>query len=99
VIGIHTISNEVPETFYLYQNYPNPFNPTTNIRFDISKAGNVKLAVYDIAGRQVSELINGNYNAGKYTYDFNAQNLATGVYFYRLETPEFTSIRKMILVK
>jgi len=99
VIGIHTISNEVPESFYLYQNYPNPFNPTTNIRFDISKQGNVKLAVYDIAGRQVAELINGNYNAGKYTFDFNAQNLATGVYFYRLETPEYTAIKKMILIK
>lgn len=99
VIGIHTISNEVPESFYLYQNYPNPFNPTTNIRFDISKQGNVKLAVYDIAGRQVAELINSNYNAGKYTFDFNAQNLATGVYFYRLETPEYTAIKKMILIK
>lgn len=99
VIGINTIGNEVPESFYLYQNYPNPFNPSTNIRFDISKQGNVKLAVYDIAGRQVAELINGNYSAGKYNYDFNAQNLATGVYFYRLETPGYTAIKKMILVK
>ncbi len=98
-VAINNNSNNIPDKFFLYQNYPNPFNPTTNIRFDISKAGNVKLAVYDIAGKQVAELVNSNYRAGEYTYDFNAENLATGVYFYKLETPEFTSIRKMILVK
>jgi len=98
-VGIQNNNTGIPEKFFLYQNYPNPFNPTTNIRFDISKAGNVKLAVYDLAGRQVAELLNSNYGAGSYTYDFNAENLATGVYFYKLETPEFTSIKKMILVK
>jgi len=98
-VGIQNNNTGVPDKFFLYQNYPNPFNPTTNIRFDITKAGNVKLAVYDLAGRQVAELVNSSYNAGSYTYDFNAENLATGVYFYKLETPEFTSIRKMILVK
>lgn len=98
-VGIVTLGNEVPEKFYLYQNYPNPFNPTTNIKFDISKGGMVKLAVYDIAGKQVAELVNANYNAGKYNFDFNASSFASGVYFYKLETPDYTNIRKMILVK
>jgi Secretion system C-terminal sorting domain len=99
VIGISTISNEVPNEFYLYQNFPNPFNPNTNIRFDISKAGSVKLRIFDITGKEVSELINSNYAPGKYNYDFSAGNLASGIYFYKLETPGFVSIRKMVLVK
>ncbi|MBE2217642.1 MAG: T9SS type A sorting domain-containing protein [Ignavibacteria bacterium] len=98
-VAISMNGNEVPEKFFLYQNYPNPFNPTTNIKFDISKGGMVKLAVYDIAGKQVAELLNANYNAGKYNFDFNASDFASGVYFYKLETPDYTSIRKMILVK
>ena len=99
VIGISSISNEVPESFYLYQNFPNPFNPNTNIRFDISKPGLVKLRIFDITGKEVSELVNADYSAGKYNYDFNAGNLASGIYFYKLETPDFVSIRKMVLVK
>ncbi len=99
VIGISTLGNEVPSEFYLFQNYPNPFNPNTNIRFDISRSGIVKLKIYDITGKEVSELINGQYAPGKYNYDFNAGNLSSGIYFYKLETPEFTSIRKMVLIK
>jgi len=97
--GIRSLNSEVPNSFYLYQNYPNPFNPSTNIRFDIAKTGLVKLTVYDITGRKVEELLNSNYNAGKYSFNFDASNYATGVYFYKLETPQYTSIRKMILVK
>ncbi len=82
--GIIRNSHDIPEKFYLYQNYPNPFNPSTNIRFDIAKPGLVKLVVYDITGRQVAELVNGNYDAGKYTFNFDASNIATGVYFYKL---------------
>jgi hypothetical protein len=99
VIGISTIGNEVPTDFYLYQNFPNPFNPNTNIRFDISLSGNVKLKIFDITGKEVTELINAEYAPGKYNYDFNAGNLASGIYFYKLETPGYVSIRKMILVK
>jgi hypothetical protein len=99
LIGITNISNEVPSEFYLYQNFPNPFNPKTNIRFDIAKSGIVKLKVYDITGRQVSELLNKEFTAGKYMFDFDASHLASGVYFYRLETPDFADIKKMILVK
>ncbi|MEO8514749.1 MAG: T9SS type A sorting domain-containing protein [Ignavibacteria bacterium] len=99
VIGISVLGNEVPSSFYLYQNFPNPFNPNTNIRFDISKAGPVKLRIFDVTGKEVSELINSQYAPGKYNYDFSAGNLASGIYFYKLETPDFTSIRKMVLVK
>ena len=98
-VGLHNNNNEVPEKFYLYQNYPNPFNPVTNIRFDMPKQGLVKLKVYDVSGREVSTLVNSNLSAGSYNYDFDASNLSSGVYFYKLETPDFTSIRKMILVK
>lgn len=98
-VGIHGNGSEIPEKFFLYQNYPNPFNPATKIRFDLSKSGNVKLAVYDVSGKQVAEIVNANYAAGEYSFDFNAENFATGVYFYKLETPEFTSIKKMVLIK
>jgi hypothetical protein len=98
-IGITGNSNIVPEKFFLYQNYPNPFNPATKIRFDLAKSGNVKLAIYDITGKEVALVTNQNYNAGEYSFDFNAEHLSTGVYFYRIETAEFTSIKKMILVK
>jgi hypothetical protein len=98
-VGLHNNNSEVPEKFYLYQNYPNPFNPVTNIKFDMPKQGLVKLKVYDIAGREIAELVNKTLSAGSYNYDFDASGLSSGVYFYKLETPDFTSIRKMILVK
>lgn len=97
--GIKTINSEVPNSFYLYQNYPNPFNPKTNIRFDVSKAGNVKLTVYDLSGKKVSELVNAQYGPGKYIADFDAKEISSGIYFYKLEAPEFVSVKKMILVK
>jgi photosystem II stability/assembly factor-like uncharacterized protein len=98
-IGITPISGNVPDRFALEQNYPNPFNPVTNIKFDIPKAGNVKLVVFDIAGREVAELVNWELDAGRYNFDFNASNLASGVYFYRIQAAGFTDVKKMILVK
>lgn len=92
-------NNLTPKEFKLHQNYPNPFNPVTNIKFDIPKAGFVKLKIYDVNGREVSQLINSNMNAGSYTFDFDASKLSSGVYFYKLETDDFTSIKKMLLVK
>jgi hypothetical protein len=98
-VGLSSNENEVPKDFFLYQNFPNPFNPTTNIRFDIAKAGLVTLSVYDITGKKVADLVNENLNAGKHTVDFNASNISSGVYFYKIETPDFTSIKKMMLIK
>ncbi|HJY63835.1 MAG TPA: T9SS type A sorting domain-containing protein [Ignavibacteria bacterium] len=99
VTGITQYNNEIPDNFYLYQNYPNPFNPQTNIRFDIAKAGNVKLTVFDVTGKQVAELINGDYTAGKYVVYFDGANISSGIYFYKIETPDFVQVRKMMMVK
>ena len=89
----------MPTVYSLSQNYPNPFNPTTTIKFGIPKAGDVSLAVYDILGRKVAELINGNLTAGYHTVNFNATNLASGVYFYRIEAGDFVSVKKLMLLK
>lgn len=99
VQNIEPISNNVPGQYQLYQNYPNPFNPVTNIRFDLPKASNVKLVVYDILGREVKTLINEFQNAGSYEFKFDASNIASGTYFYRIEAGDFMEIKKMVLVK
>jgi hypothetical protein len=98
-IGIEPISGTLPDRFSLDQNYPNPFNPVTNIKFAVPKAGNVKLVVFDITGREVTELVNWELDAGRYNYDFNASHLSSGVYFYRIQAEGFTDVKKMILVK
>jgi hypothetical protein len=90
---------ELPFSYSLDQNYPNPFNPATQIRYSIAKAGVVTLKVYDILGRQVADLVNRYQDAGKYTVDFNASSLASGVYVYRIESSSFISVKKMMLIK
>ncbi len=99
ITAVEPIGNNVPDRFELSQNYPNPFNPVTNINFSIPKSGMVKLVVYDMLGKQISELVNGNYNAGSYKVDFNASTLSSGVYFYKIEAEGFTDVKKMMLVK
>ncbi len=89
----------LPVTYSLSQNYPNPFNPTTTIRFALPNAGDVSLAVYDILGRKVAELVHGNLTAGYHTVNFNASNLASGVYFYRIHAGDFVSVKKLMLLK
>ncbi len=98
-IGIQQISTTVPDKFYLEQNYPNPFNPNTVISFQLPAAGFVKLKVFDLLGREVANLVNENLSAGSYKYDFNASSLPSGIYFYKLETDNFSETRKMVLVK
>jgi len=92
-------NNSLPMTYSLSQNYPNPFNPTTTIKFGLPKAGDVSLVVYDILGRKVTELIHGNLTAGYHTVNFNASNLASGVYFYRIQAGDFVSVKKLMLLK
>ncbi len=97
-----TETNEInitPANFNLEQNYPNPFNPTTNIRFNIPTDQHVRINVYNIIGELVTELVNKDYSAGNYAVEFNAADLPSGIYIYRLESQSFTSVRKMILVK
>jgi hypothetical protein len=97
--GIVPTSNGIPREYKLAQNYPNPFNPSTKISFALPKAGNVELKIYDILGREVTTLVNEFRIAGNYTVDFNASNLASGVYFYRIKSGDFIDTKKMVLMK
>ncbi|MDY0081782.1 MAG: T9SS type A sorting domain-containing protein, partial [Ignavibacteriaceae bacterium] len=91
--------NVLPTEFTLYQNFPNQFNPGTTIKYDIPNTSEVSLIIYDILGKKVKELVNTKQEAGRYEIQFNASNLASGVYIYQLRTPGFTQARKMILAK
>jgi photosystem II stability/assembly factor-like uncharacterized protein len=88
-----------PRKFELEQNYPNPFNPSTVIRYRIAEPSMVVLKVYDVLGRELTTLVHERQAAGQYSIVFNAQSLSSGTYFYRLTAGEFTSIKKMMLVK
>lgn len=98
-VGISQISTEVPSGFSLSQNYPNPFNPTTNIKFTVNKAGFVNLKIYDLTGKEVSNLVNENLSVGTYSYTFDASKLSSGIYFYTLKTDNFSQTKKMMLIK
>lgn len=98
-IGIINYSNEIPKEYMLSQNYPNPFNPETIIKYDIVKSGYVKLAVYDILGRELKSIVKQNQQAGTYTVQFDGSGLSSGVYFYKLQTEDYTETRKMIITK
>ncbi len=93
------ITNNEPYAFSLKQNYPNPFNPSTVIEYTIANSEMVELKVYDILGREVQTLVNNIQNPGSYNVTFNAVNLSTGVYFYKLKAGNFTEIKRMMLVK
>ncbi|MCX6161457.1 MAG: T9SS type A sorting domain-containing protein, partial [Ignavibacteriae bacterium] len=79
--------------------YPNPFNPVTKINFAIPKQGLVTLKVYDVLGREVRTLVNEVKSVGTYAVDFNGAELSSGVYFYRLQSADFTDIKRMMLIK
>jgi hypothetical protein len=98
-VGNNNNNNNVPSSFKLEQNYPNPFNPVTNISYSIPKSSLVKLVVYDMLGREVAVLENTQKQAGSYTINFDASNLSSGVYLYKIEAGDFTSSKKMTLVK
>lgn len=96
---ISRINDIIPDKFELFNNYPNPFNPSTKIKFDLPENINVYLAIYDISGRKIEEIIKGKFNAGSYIINFNAGRLSSGIYFYRLVAGNFVSTKKMILIK
>ena len=98
-VGITPVNSEVPSSYLLEQNYPNPFNPVTNIKFSIPKSGNVNLTVFDALGKEAVVLFKGVLSAGSYNYDLDASKLASGIYFYKLQSESFTQTRKMILIK
>lgn len=104
--GIEVIGNEIPNEFSLSQNYPNPFNPATKINFAIPSSSMnkglqplVRLAVFDILGKEVALLVNENLSAGNYSIDFNASSIPSGTYFYRLTAGSFTDTKKLVLIK
>lgn len=99
ITSVESDLNNIPSGFSLKQNYPNPFNPSTKISYQISQNSFVTLKVYDALGREVSSLVNEEKSAGKYEVNFNAVNLATGVYFYKLTANNFTQTNKMLLIK
>ncbi len=98
-VGISPINSEVPTGFALSQNYPNPFNPSTKINFSIPKSGKVKLSVFNTVGKEEKVLYNQSFPAGNYTADFDASNLTSGVYFYTLQSENFTETKRMVLLK
>jgi hypothetical protein len=98
-IGIVKINSEVPSTYSISQNYPNPFNPTTNIKFNVAKLGDVKIVVYDLMGREVQTLLNESLKPGTYETSFDGSELNSGVYFYKMVTAGFTETKKMFLIK
>jgi hypothetical protein len=90
---------KMPVTYRLEQNYPNPFNPTTQIKFTLPHASYTQLRVFDIAGREISTLVNNNLSAGSYSVKFNAADLSSGIYFYRIQTNDFIDTKKFVLMK
>lgn len=92
-------NSPVPSNYTLSQNYPNPFNPSTQIKFTIPEKTQVKLEVYNLIGQKVAELVNGELNAGEYNITFNASGLSSGIYLYKLQAGNFSSVKKMILMK
>jgi hypothetical protein len=99
-VGIEPVSNIIPNEFKLYQNYPNPFNPKTIIRFQINRLSVIKLSIYDINGKRISDLVNRKLNAGTYETEFVGTELSSGLYFYVLVVNgEIADTKKMIMIK
>ena len=103
-IGIRKIETEIPNSFLLSQNYPNPFNPVTKINFTVPKDGLASLKIYDIRGVEIASPVNEELNTGKYEITFDASNLASGTYFYKLDFTssdgnKFSSTKKLVVLK
>lgn len=92
-------TNDMPGNFQLFQNYPNPFNPETIIRFDVKEPCRVVLKIYDILGREVRTLVEGDHPPGSYRVDFDTHELSAGVYFYCIQMKDFIDMKKMILLE
>ncbi|RMF54336.1 MAG: T9SS C-terminal target domain-containing protein [Calditrichaeota bacterium] len=104
ITGISEEEQTLPQAFVLKQNYPNPFNPVTTIEFSLPHASRITLYVYDVAGRKVKTLVNGNLPAGNHTVKWDGTNdagqpVAGGVYLYRIQADRIVQVRKMLLMK
>ncbi len=99
VTGIINSGNMNPDKFVLFQNYPNPFNPATSIKYQVESIRFIKLAVYDILGKEVTTLVNEKQSPGIYEVTFSGEKYSSGVYFYKLVTGDFSEVKKMLLIK
>jgi hypothetical protein len=99
VTSVGPKNKEIPTKFMLYQNYPNPFNSSTTISYDLPERSRVKLSIYNLLGQEVATLVNDEQEPGRYNVKFDASDLPSGVYFYRLEAGKFIEQKKMILIK
>lgn len=99
IVGITTNSNEIPKVYKLHNNFPNPFNPVTVISFEIPKLSFTILTVYDIVGKEVASLVSQQLMPGSYDVTFEASNLGSSVYFYRISSDDFTETKRMVLIK
>jgi len=97
-VGVNDISN-TPYEFRLDNNYPNPFNPSTNIQYSVASTSKVTLKIYDVLGNEIQTLVDDVKSPGQYTVKFNAQNLASGIYFYQINAGNFTATKKLMLLK
>ena len=97
--GITDVEDMIPTEFTLNQNYPNPFNPSTTISYGLKSASDVQLTVYNVLGQKVTTLVNQKQQAGKYQVQFDASNLASGTYIYKISAGEFVSVKKLLLMK
>ena len=91
--------NTAPAGYILHQNYPNPFNPGTEISFSLAKSSFVTLEIYNSLGQKVATLINDEMNSGSHKITFNASDLSSGVYYYKIQAGEFQSVKKMLLLQ
>ena len=91
--------DEIPVTYHLSQNFPNPFNPATTIQYQLPKNGFVTLKIYDILGKEVADLVNDQKTQGRYSVNFDASRLASGVYIYQLLVNDYVSSKKMLFLK
>jgi hypothetical protein len=96
---IKEINKLIPLSYKVMQNYPNPFNPSTTIELSLPKASDVRIEVYNIAGQKVQTLLNEKMPAGGHQVEFTAQNLSSGVYFYRIQADKFQDVKKMVLLQ
>jgi len=97
--NLNSINDNKLIDFSLEQNYPNPFNPVTTIQYSIPQRSNVTLKVYDLLGNEIATLVDEYKPAGKYEVEWDASNLSTGVYLYKLTAGEFSSVKKLVLLK
>ena len=89
----------MPDRFLLYQNYPNPFNSKTQIRYQLAESEKVELSIYNLLGERIATLVNERQNPGNYVIQFDASNLASGIYFYHLKTKSFNQVKKMLVIR